>query len=235
MYTKLISASLLVLFLFTSCLDTSHRSGSGSAIGVVRYNQETGKKLIYTNVGVLYSTTIETACKDSDCVVFAYAYDYGIPENANSTQTGYLFVSVGQKPVVVDKADVFFEGTDTTILFPGEISLLNPVTQTDNPLCFNYVAGHLFLSSTFTGSEKQEIRWQLFCDTIQTPYKENGEEVYTLYLRALNLDPEEEGNDSVSSLNAYYLGDFSHPFRIAYLSAIDDAWQPTWLFSPVIH
>jgi hypothetical protein len=62
----------------------------------------------------------------------------------------------------------------------------------------------------------------------------SGKEVYTFFLRAVNLTPDKEGDDPLSALNAYFLGDFNYPFRIAYLVAVDDAWQPTWLFSPVI-
>ncbi|MDR3126903.1 MAG: hypothetical protein LBU08_00245 [Tannerellaceae bacterium] len=233
MYAKLIVTSFLALVLFTSCLGEGQHSGSASAIGVVRYNEVLEKELVYSHMGVLYSKDIESACQDSDCVVFTFAYDYGIPENANPARNGYLFVTLSQKPVIINKADVFFEIPDTTILLPNELPLLNPVIQTGNPLCFNFVDGYLFLTSSFTGSGKQEIRWQLFCDTTRTSLL-SGEEVYTFTLRALNLTPDKEGDESLSALNAYLLGDFSHPFRIAYFSAIDDAWQPTWLFSPVI-
>jgi hypothetical protein len=254
MYTKALSAALLFTCLLSACLEPATRSGSDSAIGVVHYIDELDRKLIFSNVGVLFSNDIDAACQDSDCVTFTFAYDYGSPENAAFPQSGYLFVTSSQK-VIIPKADVFYESTDTSTLLPHEFLLFNPIAQPNNPLSFNFVDGVLFLTSTFQGNPAHPFRWQLFCDTTQTS-SVDGQQAYTFFLRASdqalipnltdpipnltdpipNLSTPDPNSQPLSALNAYCLGQTpSHPFRIAYLASIDDQHHPSWLFSPLIY
>jgi hypothetical protein len=173
-----------------SCLEEEQNSGTATAIGVI--SDETAGPMANTNFGFLYSTDFERYCKPGDCIFFRFAYNYAAPENKDYIKNGYLVVSLMEKPTIIPRAEINLTTADTMTFLEGEI----PIVTANDPLSWNYVDRHLFLTSTLDATyltvttdnatytiDPNDLQWLFYCDPQQEPDTDSNGNVYTAHLR----------------------------------------------------
>jgi hypothetical protein len=171
-----------------SCLEETGSSGAGVVLGVIY--QDATEMVADTKHGILRSSDFERFCQPGDCILFRYAYDSNVSENADYTKTNRLFVSLLEKPEFIPFGEGCNEAADTSSLLEGEIPLVSGLAQTELSTAWALLRYHFFITSTVADTSltivPDSLRWFFYCDPEQETEKDqNDYTVYTAYLRAV--------------------------------------------------
>lgn len=178
------TALVAVMMLLTSCLGDSSNSGELYGVpGKIRYSS--GKLLIDTSTGTLYTTQLSTSeYYDGDWVYVSFSYNMDTEENANAEANGYTHVTLLQSPSKISEGQVY-GSADTTQVYTGEITLINPAYNAGHYQYFAYMDGDLMFTSEYSGLTDQRTSFQMYYDYNQESYSYNGKNTYTFYVRAI--------------------------------------------------
>ena len=241
-----------VLMLLTSCLgDGSRVQTFGSMAGVMSYpdNMSYFNLMACTsnypaNEFVTASVFDKGDLAEGACVIMNNVnIDYGTPENSNAGTTGIYTATVGSYEEI-SKIAVYPGLRDTSKLADNE-QIVNDI-QVPVSAGSYFIKNYLFLSLVFPNSTDQRTAWSMSFDPSATPTQENGERIYSIFLRA-EVGSGSAKDDAVAK--AFDMGSFMNLigsqeaakdkdgvyFRIYYVKSVDkDKSKITWASSPII-
>lgn len=222
-------------------------------MGVVRTSDKTFKPVVRTAIGDVYNEEIsKQGFVPGDCIQFDCMYDSSNPNNANDYANGYSYVTVTGTAKQVNKVNVEMSKADTTKLMDAnEIVLENPIAKTSLGMDFSpSIDGVIFLTSSYKGLSEQKNEWHMYYDMAQEPVKDRGNNVYTLFLRAVKVADGKTPSSIKADMNAfpakhilenintkeYGNGSDSFYIRVAYLKTINekDSTDIEWGYSNTI-
>lgn len=242
--TVLYGVIALCLVVLSSCLgDPATQLTMANQTGVVATNVGTVGKVIFVKGGdVISSENFQNAnVEDGECILFDYSIDYGLAENADGgANKGYMTATIYENTLSeVSQWQLFNTLTDTSNVENGELllSTLQPRSS--------YIKGNLFLFTEMSGHKTaQEDSFALSYNPDQVL---NGDQVYSLYLRAIKTAEggEEDNGQSMIIPCAFNIQDFVKKvtgenntdevkFRVNYASAFGkDSASIVWKSSDV--
>lgn len=181
---KLIGAAAAgALLLLTSCLGESDNRYSRSGFAVAGVSEKTYQTVLYTSSGIMYSPSVSSQVVNGACYLVNYEVDFGAPENADISATGYYTATIAIMDEITKGEAVFYNAPDTTELLPNEQPLKN-VTGFSGDVG-GYLEGNLFLQATIDMLKDQKNRYTLYWDRSKEPTTVEGISTYSLFLRAV--------------------------------------------------
>lgn len=231
----------IALMLLSSCLGDSATSFTMSnAAGVVDYT-EGGVKLIHVKGGEAVSSKEfqQVQIDDGTCILFDYSIDYGSGDNVDKgKEKGYMTATIYENTIwEVPQFPMAGQLVDTTAVLDREMSVYGMQER------FAYIEGKLFLYLELTNHTAMQVdSFSLSYNPAQQLDKEN---VYDLYLRAINKE-KNEGDESRNMLVpcSFDIKDFvdqsikdkTVKFRVNYVSGFNSdttacKWKATEIFT----
>ena len=228
------------LWLLTSCIDGEEQNRqSGTTVGVVRTDYESGKNLLDVSaVDAFYSIRFAQD-KEGDCFLVTYLIDYDREENSNANliANGYYTVDIMLKEDV-NKWAVNSMLTDTSKTLLNEVEIQDPIWDGD----YMYIKGVFFMYHLIEIPTDQNMAWNLSYDYDNLSSEEDGQRCYDIYLRATIRREGDRSKEKITIANAFEMknymemvankekesGKSEFRLRIHYPYEINEDGQITW-------
>lgn len=169
------------LLLLTSCLGESNNTMSRSSFAVAGVSDRTYVTVLNTNIGALYSPSLNTSVVNGSCYLVSYELDLNSPENANAATNGYYTATTLNVSDEISNGLCNYAPTDTSTLIKDEIPVKNLFASSDYGV---YVDGHLFLFLTLDMLKDQRNAYTLYWDRSKEATEVDGVPTYDLFIRA---------------------------------------------------
>ncbi len=194
--------------LLTGCLsDVNTAFDPEETPAVVRTDQVSGLVVADTPLGTIYAPGLNSNTPGK-CLIVDFTYNAADPANGNYDQTGYYTVTL-KKQTPVDQADARLSDASTGKLLTYEQPVRYAVSP-ETPYLYACLSDQLFLPSVYTTTVGQKVNWQFTYPSRLQSEQIDGQQVYTLYLRASAAEgPAAEARDTtVAAIHAFNLGPF---------------------------
>lgn len=186
-------------FLLTGCLsDVNTAFDPEETPAVVRNDQVSGLVVADTPLGTIYALGLNSNTAGK-CLIVDFTYNAADPANGNYDQTGYYTVTL-KKQTPVDQADAQPSDASTEKLLRHEQSVRYAISP-ETPYLYACLSDQLFLPSVYTTTVGQKVDWQFTYPTRLQSEQIDGQQVYTLYLRASATEgPAAEARDTTMAV-----------------------------------
>jgi len=192
-----------ILLLLTSCLGDTKNAGDNHGVpGVIRYYSEKGIYVadILAYPYTIYSPDLMLKYDEGDCLYVSYSYDMDSPENANfGGSQPYAHVSLIESQKINKGYVSDYLGDTTKVMNDNEFALKKAVAD------LAYINQHLILASSYKGKKERKSNWYLYYDLNEEPTKKEGQNVYSVLLRAEIKEEGKEDSDDTGEVNSYDL------------------------------
>jgi hypothetical protein len=230
---------LLSVLILVSCLSGGENVSSGSSIGVLTVDEKSGKSILSTPYGPLYSGIFADESLGT-CWYVQYTIDFGIPENSSPLlgTNGYYTATVTAKEEL-PRYEISGVLVDTSLALPNETAVISGVSG-----ILGSVNGIWFLTHSLSASADQRTAWSLSYAGSDMWREESGRHIYNIYLRATIRLAGEKSPERTEVACAYAVQSFmesaatreksvgsaSFYVRFNYVTSIDEDGKLVWAY-----